>query len=703
LKIASLVLVVIWAVVLLVPAFNYYFRLQVRDESEMNTILAILPSPQNTPNFWEKTARRFPENRDILYQAAMERPISEIKGEKYSSDESYQPFRLARNLPPSVVFPGRMAADERNERVRRIGLIRQKFPEDAFLVAAEIRARLFSLERERIGGELSDGTPKDKRPPGYVSPESNGEKVNFAPVDFEKAIALCRLGQKLEPENGYFDWMECYFLMHSWRDAQALKALEAVGRKKNYDDHLSNDKRAEINALSIVWGRPLLYEEKAVLLSSHINAQNSRYRELARVLAWEAIKAQRRGDQTQAFRIAVALGRATTPMWNNSQSYIDGMVAKAIGAIGWHSLTYDLRASLPKGWGGKEPRKKQDEILLTFLKEHGKPELAAEVARNEMLFQKFRTQMQENGNRAAFGISYRTAFFIVLLWVGGIKLILLLLASAFPLFLMAAIKRTAAMRRWLRWEESSFEEFPSVREVCQGVLACIGWRAWAIALCGFLIVSLVEVIFLGGWSSYTKQLQEMPFLKVLFQDETATWYYSPWTELYLSLIEVSYIESPWRIAVFCVPILFGTLYSVWRAVEWQKRSNGEVSAWLSIGRVVDFVIMLVLVWSFFVQVFAEDTPEDFTTRLILALVTFVCAAVLLGEKFLVWRKRPQRRATVRYGLRLLQRSLFSWLMVGSVIYLLTLVATTIVRHRADIEIDRVVAMGEVKAAQERGE
>ena len=163
------------------------------------------------------------------------------------------------------------------------------------------------------------------------------------------------------------------------------------------------------------------------------------------------------------------------------------------------------------------------------------------------------------------------------------------------------------------------------------------------------------------------------------------------------------MDSPLRIAILCAPILFGGLYTAWRAVEWQKRCNGEASHWLSIGRVVDFIIMLFLIWGFCVQALAKDTPGDFEMRPIVVLMTLTCVGLLLLERFLAWRKRPHRRAAVRYGLRLLQRSLFSWLVIGSAVYLLTLVATTVVRHQTDRDIDRVVAVGEVKASQERVE
>ena len=694
LRIAILILALVWAVILLVPSLSYYFRLQVRNDNEYGEPFTILAQPDYGPNFWEKVARRFPDNRDVLYLAAMEHPWSEDE-----NDRPIEPYQIASNLPPSVVFPGRFASDTREERVRRIVILRRKFPKDVFLIAAELRAKLVSLQYERIGGELVDVTPKDKRPPGYVSPEKNGVKVNFTPADFQKVIELCRLGQKLEPENGYFDWMECYFLIHSWRDTEAFKALEAVGRKKTYDEHDLDAMRAEINALSIALGRPLLYEEKTNVLSWGQQAQHGRQRELARIISWQAVKAARRGEHPQAIRIAAALAQAGALMRDGGRSYIDGLVGIAIEAMGWGSLTHDARAALPPTMQGEEQKQKLHKILQTYLIEHGQQAMAVEAARSELLKADYIAQSQAAVNRGSFGSSYPLLFAAVSLWVGGMKLLLLLAMPLLVLVLMALGKRIGGVRRWLRWEESGADEIPPVREVWQGVLACIGLRAWVTLLCACLLIAPILVLLSGGWGAFTQQFHETPFIKILFQDNTPIWSWSLWAQIYFSLIDVVYVDTPWRTVVFCTPVLFGSLYTVWRAVEWQKRCHGEVSRWLSIGRVVDFVILSILIASCFRLAFGKDISEAGTGTVVLIIVILACASVLLTEKFLAWRKRPHRRAAVRYGLRLFQRSLFTWLVVGSVIYLLTLVATTIVRRQADATIDRVVAVGEVCAAQ----
>jgi len=702
------IVVAVWLLILLVPSLNAYFRLQVRNESGTGAIPVTMPSPKHTPNFWEKAARRLPGERAVLYRAALERPIRETERAGYAllgdllDNLSDEPTPFDANLPASTVFPGRMAKNARDERIRRIGLLCQKYPDDAFLIATAIKLRLATFQSERLAGELSDPRRREKGFVRHASPERRKEKTNFTPADFERVIALCRLGQKLKPDNGYFNWMESLFLFHSWRDEEALKALETVGRKSRYDDYSGAEKLAEVNALSLAWGRPLLYEEKAGVLSWNELAQYSRHRELARIISWEAIKAQRRGDRAQAVRIVTALARASGRWRDHSSDDISASTAILIEKMGWHGLTYDVPGSWPQPMRSEELQKKQHKIWRAYFAEHGLQALAMEWEKNHTINEKFRLQLLQNFDHGWFGPSYSAILSMGLLWIGGVGLLLLLILPLLTSILLALGKRMGLIRRWLRWEESDVDEVPLAREVWQGVLACAGLRAWATGLCAFLLISPVLIIFSGGLAAFLQRLHEQSIFRLLLEDGTAVWSVDSWARFYLHLIGSMQQDAGRRLIVLCTPILFATLYAAWRAVEWQKHKNNEPidSKSLLPGKALDFVIMSLLIGSFFGPLFS---PYVYTARginLSLVLATFVCAAVLLGEKYFAWRKRPHRRAAVRYSLRLLQRSLFCWLVVGSVLYLGTLILSLPLQSRAAARVDRVMEIGEMQARQE---
>ncbi len=62
-----------------------------------------------------------------------------------------------------------------------------------------------------------------------------------------------------------------------------------AARKKRFDDHSLTAQNARLEALSTVFNRPLLFEEKLQDYSNSFGyAQFARYREMARILAWQS-------------------------------------------------------------------------------------------------------------------------------------------------------------------------------------------------------------------------------------------------------------------------------------------------------------------------------------------------------------------------------------------------------------------------------
>lgn len=93
------------------------------------------------------------------------------------------------------------------------------------------------------------------------APRQNFE--SYTPSDIALALQLARRGQKLEPQNTFFDWAaaRCLFAMH--RDQQAVQVLVAASRKKEFDMRSRDFLRL------VMWayerGSELLPEEKALL------------------------------------------------------------------------------------------------------------------------------------------------------------------------------------------------------------------------------------------------------------------------------------------------------------------------------------------------------------------------------------------------------------------------------------------------------
>src|SRR5690606_34803856 len=114
-------------------------------------------------------------------------------------------------------------------------------------------------------------------------------------------------------------------------------------RKKHYNDYALDELRFKLRALSRALGRELLFEEKQQHFMFNSFPHFSRFREMARILSWQSIKAQRRGDHVQALRITAGLARTGAHMRENSKTYIEGLVARAIESMAWSGPIYDAR------------------------------------------------------------------------------------------------------------------------------------------------------------------------------------------------------------------------------------------------------------------------------------------------------------------------------------------------------------------------
>ena len=724
----------LWLAIAIVPALSLLFRVQLL--SGWNTQFSVF-SPKSSPNFWEKSAQRLPENIPVLWQAAGEYPVSEKpeaeEDAEYSADFNEPIFAAGMgslppsaenpdpNLPQSQVFPGKLEANYLVEELRRLDLLIARFPQNAVLIAARLRLTLGRMANGRIGGEMSDSKFQENQAAGKPSPERSEGKPNYSPEELNQAIALAQRGGKLEPDNGFFDWIKCCFLIYAWRDESAWQALDAVAQKKRFDDHSLNEQNARMQALSAALNRPLLLEEKiGDFFESLSYSQHGRYREVARIISWQSVKAQRAGDHKKSLRLIAGLARASARQRENSKTYIAGLVASAMEAIAWGGATYDARLS--RRGSNRISRAQRIASFGTYATQNGRPELAAEASRNSAASAKYQNSISPNISNGVFGASYWVYIFIELLWIAGV-LLLLLLPSAFLLpIVLWALGRTARVRGVFRPEDSSAAEIPNWREVWNGALACGGLRAMGTAICGALIVWLSYLSILVGvgqsdliGKGYADFLSSYNFSNGNFNGTEAVYYL---------LSSARPPESQWRWVIAFSPLLLGVLHVAWRATDWQKKQNGELvfcarSFFKSIFqghafrspsgardyldvtaaflKIADWFGMLILIACWYWLAIVGD-GSDSALWLIPAALSFIVGGLLLWEKIAVWRARPRRRQSLRYSLRLLQRSLAAWLILGSALYFVLLVISVPLRARAEQGVDRVLRLGEVGAS-----
>jgi hypothetical protein len=96
----------------------------------------------------------------------------------------------------------------------------QKHPRATWLIAKRLLKMMAKMRSDRVGGELSDINVQANRAAGIPSPERSNEKPNYTKQELEKALALARYGRSLEPDNGFWDWVQVVLLISDWRDEE---------------------------------------------------------------------------------------------------------------------------------------------------------------------------------------------------------------------------------------------------------------------------------------------------------------------------------------------------------------------------------------------------------------------------------------------------------------------------------------------------
>ena len=359
----------------------------------------------------------------------------------------------------------------------------EKQPQEAGLLAWRLSLSLNKMQLDRVGGELSDAKLTQHQAAKIASPERKNTKPNFTSSELEKCLVLARRGQKLEPDNAFFDWMLTYFYMASWRDAQAFRALQNGSHKAHFNPHKSDLNQAFRAAQSHYYGAPQAPEAWLFLRFSDIEIDDlpsySKQREMARIIAWQGMKMQRRGEHQKALQLFTDMARMHLTAAREADSYIEEMVYYAMAAISlgragqrdesWKKIPYgdtalhEKRAALTA---------KQ---VQTYANAHGKAALGREIAaligeegqRRDKLQRAFKAQMAFNGLDKA-----PLVWSISLYWAASLLLLLLLLL-VFWWLLIGGVLRLASVPQML----------PEKNDIARGVWAATFATAllWTIA------------------------------------------------------------------------------------------------------------------------------------------------------------------------------------------------------------------------------
>ncbi len=374
--------VLIWLVVLCLPFLRTVFETQTSRSSLSYfraSLPSYLPSSGKIPAAFSigRLHAQFPNDRDL--QIAYAEGESLLFDEERESDYTLDPAYFGYKKRPSEVD---------DVAVYRYGDLMTRNPNDAVSVARWLCKTANRFRDVRVAGILEAtptpqptpvvfGPPRSFPPgpggapsgPPMTRPFQSGSYTSVAPIaqfcqatarggpppsislpsptpqptpnftaaQLNRAIEVARRGQKLEPNNSYFDWNLIYFLLCANRDEEALRVLDAASHQPIYDDHSCDLLAAFIRARERV--RPTLIEEKwADVYNDSGYGTFDKATHVINLLSWLAWQKQQNGDVQGAISIRAALARLINAMSDARATHLNNSQQR-LKAI-WR---YDLR------------------------------------------------------------------------------------------------------------------------------------------------------------------------------------------------------------------------------------------------------------------------------------------------------------------------------------------------------------------------
>lgn len=557
------------------------------------------------------------------------------------------------------------------------------FPQHAWLAANRLNYTCQWFSDDRVAGPLENDS--DGNPPKV--------QRTFTPGELEQALSHARKGQALEPDNSFFDWMLAYFLFADHRDREALAVLRQAAFKSAYDSHVRDDLKAELAVRELV--RPLLTEEKLVLKESFTDWRWSKMRHVARLAAWEAARLGKRGDHALALGIYEDLGRLGAQVRNCAYLPLEGLVGSALAGIAWNDTGTDRQLSRAKALvEQKESSKERYRPLCLRTKRfsdyalaHDRKDLAVFANHETEASIAFRSQViAYTDSSDALGITLPMTMTIHRLWW---------LSSTFLLQVLVTAVVWLTLSLSLSRKRIGFHPI-SRRHVANVVIMGLG-----------LILPLATLAVrhgAGWWEDFLYESDNYP----------------------------EGISHAIGILIALLPAMLGAFLCTLTAMRhcagavWPLLRPTRFLLQSLLARQQHVVIPLVLVvtnavlvtcalgsWSFvFMPWFNESLPIAVAfsflclARWIVAWVWFaphVGSTVVIEEMHgddLRRSDRKELRFAAGYRLRWYQQTLATWLVAGSLVYLILLLVSLPPRRVAERHMDAVIARGEVAMMKE---
>lgn len=636
-------LLAIWIVVLCVPTLRLLLSQQVRNDRYEGpnppfSLLRNFPRTDVGSLSRKETAARFPDDLETQVEVENER-LADVQ-KRYVTDGN-----ALRGEAYAAVY--------------------RRFPREKWLLDQALQNLMATMLRHRQRGAYSKEV--NQSPP--------------SPDAIQRVLQLSAEGQKLQPQNSFYDVCRAIALYALWRDEEASKTVQSASRKP-FDDGTIQMMRARLRTREKK--EALLYEDRLSVYSAQLFPAYAVFRQMGRVAVAQANGEEARGDAAKALQIYVAVARLGGQMRDTKGPTILSLVGRAIQENAWRRGIWPSKTSVSSG-GALVRITEAGRLFATYSSTRNRPDLAREALsqsqKSVWVAQQIVDSWREN---QAFG-SATNMLQRILKWknVGTVLLSQIqftIVCWLFACLCIAYLQRARAKNN--DGENDDLSEENSNRGVnwaiCLGVLAgALGLFAlWRFDMNNWLISLASEI------SS------------------------APYNALAASWISLAIVASPLLVSAF-VLVLLARRQTKKAATEKRRRepktqSDAQTASHLPLSQrdlapffkpfVPYFLVALALAFALIIWPFLPDL--SFET---VGAEWLLCGLMLLVFLFSWWLLRA--RSGARFGalatFRHLRRALGMAIIVSSAAYLSSSLAALPMRKQADAELSAIVQNGEM--------
>lgn len=422
--------IVPWLIILCVPTLRLMLRVQVQGSDLMTEYSSDGNSSAATraERLHQQLAARYPNDTRVQgrnLEASYHASISVAP----------RPFSQA---PDGTVLKQQTLSFK--QAISDYDALIHRFPGQAWLIANRVRF----TTRQPLNNRVAEGL---QTPPTASLPPT---PMAFMPSELEQTIAIAQQGQRLEPDNSFYDWIIAQCLYGLRRDDEALAVLHQAAAKPHYDAHLEDDLQAEIATRQLA--RPLLSEEKLMVMAGELLPHYAGHRQTARLAVAAGVRAERAGDHQQALTIYYDVARLGAVIRKDDYFLIGRLVGIAIQSTAWSGKTRQETPAEKSQYNNRSNDMGQlaARKFALYATSHGRPDIAAATQREAQAMAQFQQLVTPAlaGDTTIFGIPRRTFNTLSNLWWASANLLpQLLLNMALWLGLSLILRYRLAPRR----------------------------------------------------------------------------------------------------------------------------------------------------------------------------------------------------------------------------------------------------------------